>query len=76
MAKLKTVYFCESDPEKWFYTQKEADNFDKVSEVKAWVVADFHTDFPLISSAVERIMKRYEITQRWDWKAPDQDEQK
>ena len=75
MATYKGVYFCESDHDRWFETREEADQFDNVAEINAWVAAEFHTDFPLISSVVDRIMERYEITQRWDWKEPAEDVQ-
>jgi len=72
MAKLKSVYFSDTDPSKWFENREDAERFDKGNEVAEWVVEhpDERTGMT-VSDIVARIMERYEITQRWDYKAPE-----
>ena len=78
MATYKTVYICDSDPEKWFEKREEAERFDKAAEVTAFIknggesLADKY-----IMAIVDRVLERYDITQRWDYAEPakeDQDE--
>ena len=72
MAKFKSVYFCESDPSKWFEKREDAERFDKINEVVLWLAGPRDEGIVMaIADLVARLMERYEITQRWDWKAPE-----
>ena len=71
MAICKYVWVCESDPSKYFENSKDAERFDRKAEVETWVNEETNTEYPHISSVIERIMERYEITQRYDYKAPE-----
>lgn len=72
MATCKTVWFCETDPLRWFENSTDADRFDKINEIERWIyeIEDGYGCVK-VSKAVERLFERYEITQRWDWKAPE-----
>jgi len=72
MAKFKSVYFCESDPSKWFEKREDAERFDKINEVVLWLADPPDEDIVMaIADLVARLMERYEITQRYDYKAPE-----
>ena len=78
MAIYKGVYFCESDPSKWFENMKDADRFDEVSEIESHIKGYLDESYKSDQDArliAEHMLKRYEIKQRWDWKEPDGDVQ-
>lgn len=76
MATYKGVYFCESDPDKWFDNREDAERFDKVEEVSEWAksIPGGLIARPMCD-VISHIMERYEINQRWDWKEPAEDVQ-
>jgi len=71
MVTCKTVWFCESDPERWFKRLSEAEEFDKVNEIISFIKEGCNSDSPQVEHIVERLMIRYEIRQRWDYKEPE-----
>ena len=75
MAKFKSVYFSESNPERWFETRDEADQFDKAAEIAEWLkdvpipdISSFHSDV-FWANLINHLMERYDLQERWDYKA-------
>jgi len=72
MATCKSVWFCESDPEKWFVDHKDAERFDQIAEIADYIDENMKEGVEVkIEDVVWKLMERYEIKQRWDWKAPE-----
>jgi len=74
MATCKTVWFSESDPEKWFKECRDAERFDRAAEVVGFV-NDRGIGGSGVADVVNRIMERYNIEQRYDWVEPAKDDQ-
>jgi len=68
MAKFKSVYFSEINPSMWFETREEAEQYDKAAEVATWIEED-PGECISTRQIVARIMDRYDLQERWDYKA-------
>jgi len=70
MAISKYVYFAPD--EKWFLTEKECLEYEKMQEIKNYLLTHPMTkhifDFESVEAVTKTLLLRYEIKERWDYK--------
>ncbi|KKQ07947.1 MAG: hypothetical protein US20_C0026G0015 [Candidatus Pacebacteria bacterium GW2011_GWF1_36_5] len=76
MPEYKSVYFAPDGT--WFFTRKECEDYELHKEVVDFVFTDFSCSATRkeIEQVVSIILSRYKVEQRYDWKDPEELEDK